>query len=167
MVPSYGGGRRLRAGHLPPCFRSVGQPGASTMRSMNRTVRLKPDPTGVPIRTEAGPYRRSDSNGSRTLPAFRFELRWPQLFGSVRLSGGPSGWSGTLRIISRDIQSMRIIRLTIVGASILCLHACHRNAKPETGLATPAVTVSQDKVSLGSPIDISYKFVVAPDAPRF
>jgi len=62
---------------------------------------------------------------------------------------------------------MRIIRLGVVAASILCLHACHRNAKPEPGLATPAVTFSQDKVSLGSPIDISYKFVVAPDAPRF
>src|SRR6266581_4587791 len=62
---------------------------------------------------------------------------------------------------------MRIIRLGVVAASILCLHACHRNAKPEPGLATPAVTFSQDKVSLGSPIDITYKFVVAPDAPRF
>jgi len=62
---------------------------------------------------------------------------------------------------------MRIIRLGVVAASILCLPACHRNAKPETGLATPAVMFSQDKVSLGSPIDISYKFVVASDAPRF
>src|SRR5204863_375116 len=45
--------------------------------------------------------------------------------------------------------------------------ACHRQAAPEKGLATPSITLSHDKVSLGSPIDITYKFVVAPDAPRF
>src|SRR5438093_10719687 len=62
---------------------------------------------------------------------------------------------------------MRIIRLALAAASILSLLACHRNTKPEVGLATPSVTLSRDKVPLGSPIDISYKFVVAPDAPPF
>ena len=31
-------------------------------------------------------------------------------------------------------------------------------------MATPSVSLSRDKVPLGSPIDITYKFVVAPDA---
>jgi hypothetical protein len=62
---------------------------------------------------------------------------------------------------------MRVITFAIIAGSILCLPACHREAAPEKGLATPSITLSQDKVSLGSPIDITYKFVVAPDAPRF
>ena len=62
---------------------------------------------------------------------------------------------------------MRLTTFTVVAASVVCLPACHRQAAPEKGLATPSITLSHDKVSLGSPIDITYKFVVAPDAPRF
>src|SRR5205809_1262844 len=62
---------------------------------------------------------------------------------------------------------MRLTTFAVVAASLVCLPACHRQAAPEKGLATPSITLSHDKISLGSPIDITYKFVVAPDAPRF
>ena len=31
-------------------------------------------------------------------------------------------------------------------------------------MATPTVTINHDRAPLGSPIEITYKFVVAPDA---
>jgi hypothetical protein len=62
---------------------------------------------------------------------------------------------------------MKFIRFAIIAASIVCVPGCRRDTTPEKGLATPSISLSQDRVSLGSPIDITYKFVVAPDAPAF
>jgi hypothetical protein len=62
---------------------------------------------------------------------------------------------------------MKLTGFAVMAASVLALHACRRDATPEKGLAAPSITLSQDKVSLGSPIDITYKFEVAPDAPPF
>jgi hypothetical protein len=63
---------------------------------------------------------------------------------------------------------MRFSRFVLVAvAAVAGLPACHRNTKPEVGLATPSVTVSRNRAALGSPLDITYKFVVAPDAPPF
>src|SRR6185436_5721129 len=42
--------------------------------------------------------------------------------------------------------------------------ACGRKEAPPTPMATPSLTLSHDKAPLGSPIDITYKFVVANDA---
>src|SRR5256714_14929876 len=44
------------------------------------------------------------------------------------------------------------------------LSACRRKEAPAPPMATPSVTLSHDKTPLGSPIDIHYKYVVAPDA---
>src|SRR3954470_6128697 len=44
------------------------------------------------------------------------------------------------------------------------LIACRRKEAPAPPMAAPSVTLSHDKTPLGSPIDITYKFVVAPDA---
>lgn len=65
---------------------------------------------------------------------------------------------------------MKLIRyVTVLAAAIaLCASAaCRRASKQEPGVATPSVTINKQKVPLGSPIDITYKFVVAPDAPPF
>jgi len=63
---------------------------------------------------------------------------------------------------------MRVLRLgTIVLAIALSAAGCRRHEPPEPGVATPSVTLPREKVPLGSPIDITYKFVVAPDAPPF
>jgi hypothetical protein len=42
--------------------------------------------------------------------------------------------------------------------------ACKRKEAPAPPLATPSLKLSHDKAPLGSPIDITYKFVVANDA---
>jgi hypothetical protein len=44
------------------------------------------------------------------------------------------------------------------------LTACRRNEAPAPAVATPSVSLNHDKAPLGSPIDITYKFVVANDA---
>jgi hypothetical protein len=44
------------------------------------------------------------------------------------------------------------------------LSACRKKEAPAPPMATPSVTLSHDKTPLGSPIDITYKFVVANDA---
>jgi len=41
---------------------------------------------------------------------------------------------------------------------------CRRKEPPAPPVATPSLTLSHDKAPLGSPLDIHYKFVVAPDA---
>ena len=62
---------------------------------------------------------------------------------------------------------MNVQRLGAVILAIALSAGCHRHEAPEPGVATPSVTLQRDKVPLGSPIDITYKFVVAPDAPPF
>jgi len=62
---------------------------------------------------------------------------------------------------------MKITPLAVSVVSLLCVYGCRRDTTPEKGLATPSITLSEQKVSLGSPIDITYKFVVAPDASPF
>jgi hypothetical protein len=60
-------------------------------------------------------------------------------------------------------------RSTALGLAALVLvmsgaAACGRKEPPPPPVATPSVTLSHDKAPLGSPIDITYKFVVANDA---
>ncbi len=53
-----------------------------------------------------------------------------------------------------------------VAALVLAssLAACRKKESPAPPMATPSVSVNHDKTPLGSPIDITYKFVVASDA---
>src|SRR5215207_7720494 len=44
---------------------------------------------------------------------------------------------------------------------------CGPGEPPAPAVATPSVTLSRTKVPLGAPVDITYRFVVAPDAPAF
>src|ERR671938_1877573 len=65
---------------------------------------------------------------------------------------------------------MKLIRFVTIAAAVsaaVTAAGCHRVEKDQPGVATPSVTLSRDRVPLGSPIDITYKFVVAPDAPPF
>ena len=60
-------------------------------------------------------------------------------------------------------------RSVAVGLAVLVLAsgtltACRRKDAPTPPLATPSVTLNHEKTPLGSPIDITYKFVVANDA---
>jgi hypothetical protein len=42
---------------------------------------------------------------------------------------------------------------------------CARETDTATPVATPTVTLSRSDAAVGSPVDITYRFVVAPDAP--
>jgi hypothetical protein len=45
--------------------------------------------------------------------------------------------------------------------------ACSKPADDAPPVATPSVTLSRSEVSIGSPLDVTYEFAVAPDAPAF
>ena len=45
--------------------------------------------------------------------------------------------------------------------------ACSRKAEEAPAVATPTVTLSRADAAVGSPVDITYKFTVAADAPPF
>ncbi len=58
-------------------------------------------------------------------------------------------------------------RIAVLGIAVLVAGAiagCRRKEAPAPPVATPGVTLSRDKAPLGSPLDITYKFVVANDA---
>ncbi|HMD34144.1 MAG TPA: hypothetical protein VKH42_04210, partial [Vicinamibacterales bacterium] len=52
---------------------------------------------------------------------------------------------------------------SIAGLGLLA-SGCGRRNESSPPAATPSVTLAHDKVPLGSPIDVTYKFVVANDA---
>jgi hypothetical protein len=57
------------------------------------------------------------------------------------------------------------VALAAVMASAAAATAgCHRKEPEAPPVATPTVTLNHDKAPLGSPLDITYKFVVADDA---
>jgi hypothetical protein len=45
--------------------------------------------------------------------------------------------------------------------------ACARKPDEAPPVATPTVTLDRTDVAIGSPVDVTYKFAVAPDAPAF
>lgn len=49
----------------------------------------------------------------------------------------------------------------------LVLAGCSRRRETEPAVATPSATVNHPRAPLGSPVDITYKFVVAASAPKF
>jgi hypothetical protein len=57
-------------------------------------------------------------------------------------------------------------RAVWIGAVVLVLliPACRRKDTAAPAVATPSVTISRSKAPLGSPIDVTYRFVVANDA---
>lgn len=60
-------------------------------------------------------------------------------------------------------------RLAVLGIAVLVAGAatfagCRRKEAPAPPVATPGVTLTHEKAPLGSPLDITYKFVVANDA---
>ena len=62
---------------------------------------------------------------------------------------------------------MRIIRIVALAAAAASLCSCRHKPPPEAGVATPSVTLNREKAPLGSPIEVTYRFDVAANAPRF
>src|SRR5438105_809956 len=62
-------------------------------------------------------------------------------------------------------SSVRVISVGIaVLAALTAAAACRRKEPASPPVATPSVTLNHDRAPLGSPLDITYKFVVANDA---
>lgn len=62
----------------------------------------------------------------------------------------------------------RRVSISIAVAALAALAvspACSRKAVEEPPVATPSVTLNHDKVPIGSPVKLTYKFTVAPNAP--
>ncbi len=51
----------------------------------------------------------------------------------------------------------------VVLAALVVSAACSRKAANEPAVATPSLTMSKDKVAIGSPVRLTYKFVVSSD----
>jgi hypothetical protein len=54
---------------------------------------------------------------------------------------------------------------TAVLAALAASSACSRKAPEEPPVATASATLNRDKVPIGSPVKLTYKFTVAPNAP--
>lgn len=62
---------------------------------------------------------------------------------------------------------MRISRLAVLAAAAASLYSCRQKPPAEPGVATPQVTLNRQKAPLGSPIEVTYRFDVAENAPPF
>ena len=64
------------------------------------------------------------------------------------------------------LTSRRTLRLCAVFTCILAASACRREEPEPPPIATPSFSASQSRVPLGSPVEVTYKFVVARDVPK-
>jgi hypothetical protein len=67
-------------------------------------------------------------------------------------------------MIQRSPRTLVALGLAALALASGSLSGCRRKEAPAPPMATPSVTLNHDKTPLGSPIDITYKFVVANDA---
>lgn len=67
---------------------------------------------------------------------------------------------------STNIARPKTDRRLLALLALLCLWSASCRRAPQQGppVATPAVTLSRAQIPLGSPIDLTYRFEVAPDA---
>ena len=64
-------------------------------------------------------------------------------------------------------RPMKFASIALLAAVAVSIGACRRQAAPEPPVATASVRLNHDKAPLGSPIEITYRFEVAPNAPPF
>jgi len=62
------------------------------------------------------------------------------------------------------VEAARWIAVVVVVAVVSAVGACRRKEPPTPPVATPGLTLNHDKAPLGSPVDVTYRFVVANDA---
>jgi hypothetical protein len=67
-------------------------------------------------------------------------------------------------MIPRSRLSFVAFSLATITMALTALTGCRRKEAPAPPMATPSVVVNHEKTPLGSPVDITYKFVVANDA---
>ena len=73
----------------------------------------------------------------------------------------------TAAIFSGVPTQRRIRQVAALGLVTLCVSsaACRRKEPEPPPVATPSFHLNQTRVPLGSPVEVTYKFVVAKDAP--
>ena len=59
---------------------------------------------------------------------------------------------------------MKPVVSLLVAFLLVSAGACRRREADAPPVATPSITLNHDRAPLGSPLDITYKFVVASDA---
>ena len=64
----------------------------------------------------------------------------------------------------KSVQQQRCLALAIF--CLVSLAACRREEPEPPGVATPSFSVKQTRVPHGSPVEMTYRFVVAKDAPK-
>src|SRR5881392_1205709 len=64
------------------------------------------------------------------------------------------------------IPVRRMACLAAAGLCAVSVAACRRKQPEPPPVATPSFSVSQSRVPLGSPVEVTYKFTVANDAPK-
>jgi hypothetical protein len=64
----------------------------------------------------------------------------------------------------RPVQAAPRIAVVLVLSAISAVGACWRREPSTPPFATPGLAVNHDKAPLGSPLDVTYRFVVANDA---
>jgi hypothetical protein len=62
---------------------------------------------------------------------------------------------------------MKFVKIVLAATLAASMCDCRRRPPEEPPVATPSITLSSEKAPLGSPIDITYRFDVAPNAPPF
>jgi hypothetical protein len=74
----------------------------------------------------------------------------------------------TLSSIADELFLMQrrvsMLTWTAAAATLLFVVSCGRKADDTPPVATPSLTLNRDKVAIGSPVKLTYKFVVAPGA---
>ena len=66
-----------------------------------------------------------------------------------------------------SVFMVRQFAAVVTAVTLAATVACRRNGDDAKPVATPSVTLSKATVPVGAPIDITYRFVIAPDAPPF
>lgn len=68
-------------------------------------------------------------------------------------------------------ENLHVVKLAILFVIALCVAVvaggCTKEAESERPVATPALTLDRARAPLGSPIEATYRFTVAQDAPSF
>jgi hypothetical protein len=65
-------------------------------------------------------------------------------------------------------RPVSVLVVASMAVAVLAVSAsCGRKTADEPAAATPSLTLSREKVPLGSPVKLTYKFVVAPNGPDF
>src|SRR4051812_25115402 len=113
-----------------------------------------------PAAPEARRWEGGNSNRLREMRQLRYHPRTPLLRLPRPLSRLP------LIMIPGSRRSSIVLgsAALVLVASASALTACRRKEAPAPPMATPSVAVNHEKTPLGSPVDLTYKFVVASDA---